>query len=103
VDAFSQHPMAGPALVALRVAGVSIDQLRTQIAPVDPLTYADRLKAKKLLLIAASRDDVVPPAAMTALWQATGRPPILWVDSTHVGAAAHLLPAMTRVVEHLER
>ena len=103
VDAFAEHPLAGPVLAALRVVGVTPDALRRQIAPVDPLTYADRLKTKRLLLIAASRDDVVPPAAMRALWRATGEPPILWLDSTHVGAAAHLLPTMKSVVEHLSQ
>lgn len=103
VDAFSAHPLAGPVLLTLRTVGVSVDALRRQIAPVDPLTYADRLKAKRLLLVAASRDDVVPPAAMTTLWKATGEPPILWLDSTHVGAAAHLVPTMTAVIDHLTR
>ena len=64
VDAFREHPLAGPVLAGLRVMGVTPERLKRQIAPVDPLTYADRLKTKRLLLIAASRDDVVPPAAM---------------------------------------
>ena len=90
-------------MAGLKLLGIGLDPLRRQIAPVDPLTYADRLRQKKLLLVAASRDDVVPPAAMRALWKATGEPPILWLDSTHVGAAAHLVPAMKSVVEHLSR
>ena len=103
VDAFSEHPLAAPVVAGLRMVGLGLDPLRRQIAPVDPLTYADRLKAKRLFLVAASRDDVVPPAAMRTLWKATGEPPILWLDSTHVGAAAHLLPAMKQVAEHLSR
>lgn len=101
VDAFNQHPQAGPALGVLAIAGLTPDKLKKQIDPVDPLTYADKLKGKKLLLIGASRDDVVPPVAMKTLWEATGKPSVLWVDATHVGAALYLLPMMREVVKTL--
>jgi dienelactone hydrolase len=101
VDAFYDHPKAGPVLAALRLIGIGKDELKAAIAQADPLTYADRLKAKSLLLIAASRDDVVPPIAMRRLWEATGKPKIIWYDATHVGAAAYAFPAMTAVVAHL--
>ncbi len=103
VDAFSRHPLAAPVIESLKTIGITLDGLRRQIAPVDPVTYADRLRVKRLFLVAASRDDVVPPDAMRTLWRATGQPPILWLDSTHVGAAAHIQPAMQSVVEHLSR
>ncbi|MCU0702941.1 MAG: alpha/beta hydrolase family protein [Fimbriiglobus sp.] len=101
VDAFGKHPEGGPILALLSVVGITPAKLRRLIGPVDPLTYADTLKGKKLLLVGASRDDVVPPAAMKALWEATGRPSILWVDATHVGAALHILPMMREVVKTL--
>lgn len=101
VDAFYDHPKAGPVLAALRLIGIGKDELKAAVAPADPLTYADRLKAKSLLLIAASRDDVVPPVAMRRLWEATGKPRIVWYDATHVGAAAYAFPAMQEVVTHL--
>jgi len=81
--------------------GITPDKLKKQINPVDPLTYADTLKKKKLLLIGASRDDIVPPVAMKTLWEATDKPPIVWVDATHVGAALYLLPMMRQVVKTL--
>ncbi len=102
VDAYADHPRARPFAWALALVG-GTDRLKRMIAPVDPLTYADRLKARKLLLVAASRDDVVPPAAASALWAATGRQPIVWLDATHVGAAVYAFPAMNSVVEHLKR
>jgi hypothetical protein len=45
---------------------------------------------------------VVPPTAAERLWTATGKPPIVWVDATHVGAAAYLFRAMNAVVDHLD-
>jgi dienelactone hydrolase len=102
VDAFYNHPQARWIARALLVVGVTREKLARQIAPVDPLTYADRLKEKKLLMIGASRDDIVPPEAMRRLWEATGRPKIVWVDATHVGAAAHAFTAMNAVIAHLK-
>jgi dienelactone hydrolase len=101
VDAFSQHPKAGPILAVLALAGITPTTLKKSIDPVDPLTYAERLKGKKLLLVGASRDDVVPPAAMKTLWEATGKPDILWLDATHVGAALYTIPMMRAVVKTL--
>jgi hypothetical protein len=38
---------------------------------------------------------------MKTLWEATDKPPIVWVDATHVGAALYLLPMMRQVVKTL--
>jgi hypothetical protein len=82
--------------------GLKKEKLKAIIDPIDPLTYADRLKPKRLLLIGASRDEVVPPMALKALWQATGQPSIVWLDATHVGAAAYAFPAMKAVIQHVK-
>ena len=97
-----QPPAGQVAAQALLLAGITKEKLQRQIAPVDPLTYADRLKDKKLLLIGASRDDIVPPEAMRRLWVATGKPKIVWLDATHIGAAAHAFTAMNAILAHLK-
>lgn len=103
VDAFYDHPKAVPFRQVNEFLGGSKARLKALIDPVDPLTYADRLKGKRLLLIAASRDDVVPPAAMKRLWEATGQPRLLWLDATHIGAGLYVFPAMAAVVEHVKQ
>jgi hypothetical protein len=102
VDAFYDHPKAAPFRRVNELLGGSKEKLKALIDPVDPLTYADRLKGKNLLLIGASRDDIVPPAAMKRLWAAAGKPKIIWVDATHVGAAAYAFEAMNAVVAHIK-
>ena len=72
------------------------------IAPADPITFADQLKQRNLLMIAASRDDVVPPSAAKALWEATGKQKIIWYNSTHVGAAVYLFEATNHIVKHFK-
>jgi dienelactone hydrolase len=99
VDAYWDHPKAKTALSILSLFGGK-EKMKQMIAPVDPITYADRLKTHKLFLIAASRDEVVPPKAAQQLWEATGKPTILWFDTTHVGVAAYLLESMKPIMEH---
>ena len=53
-------------------------------------------------MIAASRDEIVPPEAMRRLWVAPGRPKIVWLDATHIGAAAHAFTAMNAILAHLK-
>jgi dienelactone hydrolase len=102
VDAFLENPKAKPYIEAAAVVGLTKDKLRKMIAPADPLTYADLLKERQLLMIAASRDDVVPPKAAKTLWEAAGKPKIIWLDATHVGAAVFVFDVATPIVEHLK-
>jgi dienelactone hydrolase len=102
-DAFYDHPKAASFRTANELLGGSKAKLKKLIDPVDPLTYAEQLKGRRLLLIGASRDDVVPPKAMQALWEATGKPQLIWLDATHVGAAWYVVPTMAAVVEQLRR
>jgi dienelactone hydrolase len=103
VDSFSEHRNAGTVLTGLAAVGITKETLKKQINPVDPLTYAARLKVKRLLLIAASRDDIVPPGAMKRLWEATDKPKLIWIDETHIGAALHMFQMMRAVVTHLDQ
>jgi dienelactone hydrolase len=101
VDAYYDHPRAKPFLPFVDLVGGK-PYFQKLIAPADPLTYAEQLKAKKVLIAAASRDDVVPPSAATALWEATGKQKIVWFDATHVGAALYIVPMMRAVIEHVK-
>jgi dienelactone hydrolase len=102
VDAFSEHPRAKPYLEFASVVGLNKDRLKQLIAPADPLTYANALKQRSLLMIAASRDDIVPPAAARTLWEATGKQKIIWLDATHVGAALFVFDIVPPIVRHLK-
>ena len=102
VDAFYDHPRAKPYTAYLDLIG-GREAIKKAVAPADPLTYAPQLKGKNLLLLAASRDDILPPKSALALWEATGKPKIVWYDSTHVGAAAYAVPALKAVTEHVKR
>ncbi len=74
-------------------------ELEALTRPLDPLTYAGRLAGKRILMMAGNVDEVVPPSAARALWEASGRPPIRWFDCGHYSAAGYLLPAIRESVE----
>jgi dienelactone hydrolase len=100
VDAYYDHPLAKQYLPLVELVGGKA-AVKAIIDPVDPLTYARQLKEKNLLMICASRDDIVPPKAAKALWEATGKQKIIWIDSTHVGAATHLMTMLCEMGDHV--
>ncbi len=100
VDAFYDHPQARPYVKVYELLGGTREQVKALLAPVDPLTRAANLRGRPVLMIAASRDEIVPPSATKALWEAMGRPKIVWFDATHYGAALYIVPALYAAVEH---
>ena len=52
---------------------------------IDPLTVASSNLPRRVLMIQAARDTIVPPSGAVKLWNALGNPPIRWVDSNHFG------------------
>lgn len=79
-------------------SGRTRDQLADLTRPYDPLTYAGRLQGKRVLMIAGTVDEVIPPRSTRLLWEAAGRPPLIWYDCGHYSAVGYLLPAVRRTV-----
>lgn len=100
VDAFYSHPKAAPYVKIYEALGGNKEKVKELIAPVDPITKAANLRNRKVLIIAAKKDEIVPPSATTALWEALGKPTIHWYDTTHYGAALIFPFALKHVVEH---
>lgn len=100
VDAYYEDErVIGPRKIYEALGG-SKEKLVKLIAPVDPITCADKLKERKLLIIAGKRDDIVPPKAATNLWEASGKQKIVWYDCTHYGAALYFPSALRHVTKH---
>jgi dienelactone hydrolase len=100
VDAYYDDPRGKMARAVWESLGGTKEKLARLIAPADPLTCAANLKGRNLLMLAARRDDVVPPRMAEALWKAAGRQKIVWFDCTHLGAVAYIVPAMDQLVQH---
>jgi dienelactone hydrolase len=80
-------------------AGKTKADLEALVDPYDPLRYADRLKGKRVLMMAATADEVVPPECTRRLWEKAGRPPIRWMNCGHYSAVAYLIPAVRDLAE----
>jgi len=82
--------------------GKTKDELFALLKPIDPVTYAKPLPGRKILMLNASHDEVVPPACTKSLWRAFGEPEIIWWDAGHYTAARYLGGGMLRVVDFFQ-
>ena len=76
---------------------VSIDDVRAMLKPIDPITYADRLKGREILMMNAKFDEVIPRKCTEALWKRCGEPEIVWWDAGHYTAALFLPAGLGRM------
>ena len=90
MDAYYDHPKAKPYTQVDGPARRQACCVKQLIAPVDPITYAAQLKGKNLLMIAAKDDEIVPTEGRDALWEATGKQRIVWLDAGHVTPALYI-------------
>jgi len=63
---------------------------------IDPVTYAGEVRGRRLLMLNATDDEVVPRECTESLWRAFGSPEIVWYDGGHYSVARHFLHAMKR-------
>ena len=52
---------------------------------IDPLTFAEYLRQRPVLMINGKDDEVVSEQSTLTLWEAYGRPRLVWVPDTHAG------------------
>jgi dienelactone hydrolase len=102
VDGYYDDPRGKPIRLLWEGLGGSKKTIQDLIAPVDPLTCAANLKDRKLLILAAKNDEVVPAKMAEALWKASGQQEIHWFDCGHYTALLYVAPALSRVVEHFK-
>jgi dienelactone hydrolase len=102
VDGYYNHPQAAPFVKVFEALGGSKELATKFIAPVDPLTRAENLKDRRLLMVAAKNDEIVPPRMAVDLWNATGRQKIIWLNAGHYSAILYLVSGLQHVVEHFQ-
>jgi hypothetical protein len=69
------------------------------VSPADPLAWAPRVPKSRVLMIRAIWDQVIPPQATRALWEALGRPEIHAYPSGHYSFGIFLPHAIDRALE----
>lgn len=82
--------------------GIDEQKLAPIMAPIEPLNFASRIDPRRCLMINASKDEVIPKTCTTELWQAIGKPTILWVPSGHYTAALYLPAIQQTAIDFLK-
>ena len=76
--------------------GGSKETLVALLAKVDPVTYAANVRGRRVLMLNARQDEVIPPACTESLWRALGEPEIVWWDAGHYSAARYLFDGLSK-------
>jgi dienelactone hydrolase len=79
--------------------GHSIDELDNLMKTIDPCCCLHADKQRKVLMLNAEHDEIIPRECTDHLCQAFGNPPIIWYDCGHYTAALHILDALERTAE----
>ena len=61
---------------------------------IDPVTYAANVKGRRILMMNAKDDEVIPKACTESLWKSFGEPKIHWYSGGHYSVAWHMLDAL---------
>lgn len=83
-------------------SGRTKEELFAALKIIDPVTYVRPLPGRKVLMLNASQDEVIPPACTRALWRAFGEPEIVWWNAGHYTAIRYLGSGLMRVVQFFE-
>lgn len=67
----------------------------------DPLTFAGYLRTRPVLMINGEKDEIIPKHSTTSLWEAYGKPRLLWVPDTHVGTYCQSTLLSTEIANFL--
>src|SRR5262245_3081161 len=77
----------------------SIDDLDKLMKSIDPCTCLHADANRKVLMLNAEHDEIIPRECTDRLCQAFGNPPIVWYDCGHYTAALHIIDALQRTAD----
>ncbi len=81
-----------------QAAGETRESFIKKMEDVDPITHAHKLKTRKVLMVNAKNDEVIPRDCTVALWKKIGtKQEIIWLDAGHYSAALFLVGEMERM------
>jgi dienelactone hydrolase len=83
-------------------SGGTRESLAAILREVDPVTYAGNVRGRRILMLNASHDEVVPRAATESLWRALGEPEIIWMDAGHYSSARFIFESLARVTRFFQ-
>lgn len=67
--------------------GGTREQFLELMQQVDPVKYAAGVRGKRILMLNARQDEIIPRACTESLWKAFGEPEIVWYEGGHYSVA----------------
>lgn len=77
--------------------GQDRDAIYKLLVTIDPVTYAANVKGREILMLNAVRDEIIPRSCTDSLWEAFGRPRIVWYNAGHISALRYLPEGVNEV------
>lgn len=82
--------------------GATLDDFRSAVKEIEPLNYAANCKGRRILMLNAEDDEVIPRACTDALWQALDKPNLTYYSGGHYSVFRHILTARAKVQDFFE-
>ena len=76
--------------------GGSREEFLKLLQSIDPVRYGENVRGRRILLLNATDDEVIPKACTESLWESFGKPEIVWYSGGHYSVARHILSALDR-------
>ena len=70
---------------------------------IDPLTFAEYLQGRQVLMINGKDDEVVSSRSTQILWEACGKPPLRWISGTHSEAYSQSTLINEQIIQFLNK
>jgi dienelactone hydrolase len=75
------------------------EEFQALLRTIDPVVHADQARNRRILMLNADQDEIIPRECTESLWQAFGQPEIVWYPGGHYSVARFLPNALQRVTE----
>jgi cephalosporin-C deacetylase-like acetyl esterase len=82
--------------------GYTLDKLRDELRPVDPLTYAHRIDPATLIMFNAKNDRTVVNECTVKFWEKARQPKIVWFNSSHFGITLYAGKIMEDIASFIQ-
>ncbi len=90
-------------LEQVREEGLTEEDLRERVRPVDPCTFAHRIDGSRVLMFNTKEDEVIPPACTEALIEAIhGKPTVHWFPGNHTAVRGRFAELLQLAYEFVE-
>ncbi len=82
--------------------GGTKEEFMAAMREIDPVLYGANVRGKRILMLNATEDEVIPRECTESLWRAFGEPEIHWYAGGHYSVARYIVNAMDRVGDFFE-